>query len=194
MANLSEHLYHVTAYAGAIDLLCESPHTVFELHEETGLALNTVRKLIKALHRRKRIYVAAWERDSTIAGRYTRPSYAFGSKPDAVRPVRRTATQRSAARRVRLRVAVLYFYNPKDSMKLYMTSATDLNLKGWSEFASSATDASKVRTRLKKEGLCDIVTTEVEVGTTRNELIAFLNKMSAHKSWIPAAVAEKLEA
>lgn len=65
------------------------------------------------------------------------------------------------------------------------------------EFASSADAASKVRTRLKKlskaEVDCDfsdIETTEVEVPTTRTDLIAFLNGKMAHKSWITEPVAE----
>lgn len=78
-------------------------------------------------------------------------------------------------------------------MKLYKTTCTNEdNSKQFAEFASSASDASKARTRLKKAGLWDIKTEEVEVPTTRSELIVFLNKMSAHESWVPAAVTDAL--
>lgn len=79
-------------------------------------------------------------------------------------------------------------------MKLYKTTATnEENTQKFSEFASSASDASKVRTRLKRAGLWDVKTEEVEVDTTRQGLIVFLNKMMAHKSWIPDAVLDALK-
>jgi hypothetical protein len=71
-------------------------------------------------------------------------------------------------------------------MKLYQTSATlvstDADDRVFHEFASSASDASKARTRLKKEGLILISTDEVEVDTTRSALIVFLNKLTGHES------------
>lgn len=78
-------------------------------------------------------------------------------------------------------------------MKLYKTTcATEDGSQKFSEFASSASDASKARTRLKKAGMYDINTEEVDVPTTRSELIVFLNKMNAHESWMPAAVGDAL--
>ena len=78
-------------------------------------------------------------------------------------------------------------------MKLYKTTCADEDgSQKFSEFASSASDASKARTRLKKAGMYDINTEEVDVPTTRSELIVFLNKMSAHDSWMPAAVGDAL--
>lgn len=84
-------------------------------------------------------------------------------------------------------------------MKLYETTsaiyADDESVahRSFTEFASSADAASKSRTRLKKLGHLDIGTVEVEVPTTRTELIAFLNKRLAHESWVPAAVSDKLK-
>lgn len=73
-------------------------------------------------------------------------------------------------------------------MKLYKTTAQlpetdDSGEKYFTEFASSGAEASKSRTRLKKEGLIRIVTSEVEVGTTRGALIQFLNELGAHESY-----------
>ncbi len=76
-------------------------------------------------------------------------------------------------------------------MKLYKTLARDPLCGRCIEFASSAGDASKARTRLKKAGLVDIKTEEVEVETTRVGLISFLNKMLAHESWAADALAKK---
>lgn len=81
-------------------------------------------------------------------------------------------------------------------MKLYKTTCNNYNVDAadgyFVEFASSASDASKARTRLKKVGMLRINTDEVEVGTTRAELIVFLNKLTAHESWIPDAVTKAL--
>ena len=79
-------------------------------------------------------------------------------------------------------------------MKLYKTTCLDIKSSEcdnivYTEFSSSASDASKARTRLKKEGLLKVVTDEIEIGTKRSELIIFLNKMTAHTSWAPVAVA-----
>ena len=78
-------------------------------------------------------------------------------------------------------------------MKLYKTTCIDIRPGDtdniyYTEFSSSASDASKVRTRLKKADLRKIVTDEIEIGTKRNELIVFLNKLAAHMSWVPVAV------
>ena len=74
-------------------------------------------------------------------------------------------------------------------MKLYQTTVLHSGLK-FQEFSSSSDAASKVRTRLKKNGMPGPTTEEVDVPTTRNELVAFLNKRLAHPSHIPPAVAE----
>lgn len=83
-------------------------------------------------------------------------------------------------------------------MKIYCTKSEfdDHNneTRKYEEFTSSAGDASKARTRLKKLKHEDVKTEELDVPTTRTELIAFLNKRSAHESWTAQVVAEKLEA
>ena len=66
-------------------------------------------------------------------------------------------------------------------MKLYQTKASG-DLASFTEYASSSDGASKARTRLKKQGLTDIATTEVDVPTTRTELIAWLNSQTGHES------------
>lgn len=53
----------------------------------------------------------------------------------------------------------------------------------YTEFASSNDAASKIRTRLKKLNHTDIKINEIDVPTTRTELILFLNKRMAHESW-----------
>jgi hypothetical protein len=109
MSNIRHYAGNTVAYAIVIQCLADGPHTVAELHAESGLALNTVRKLIFQLKKRKVIRIAAWERDSTPAGRFTIAAYTLGSTPDTARPPRQTATQRSAARRSRNALAPLHF-------------------------------------------------------------------------------------
>ena len=81
-------------------------------------------------------------------------------------------------------------------MKLYKTAATlvstDADDRVFHEFASSAGDASKARTRLKKEGLIKISTEEVDVLTDRQSLIRFLNRLTGHGSCVPGMVSEAL--
>lgn len=90
-------------------------------------------------------------------------------------------------------------------MKLYMTTyfltpiETDQSLRKYAEFSSSQDGASKVRTRLKalaKNDLdcdfTDIESREVDVPTTRTDLIKFLNGQMAHPSWVATPAAEKL--
>lgn len=197
MPNLTKHLAQASAYATVFECLIDGPHTVFELQAESGLAPNTLRRLLRILKRRKRIYIAAWELDSQGSGRAVIAAYMWGSKPDVHRPRPKTSTERSAARRERQRlVSITQALTGISAMKMYktvcVTPATDDTDKVYVEFASSADAASKARTRLKKEGMEAIKTEEVEVPTTRTELIAFLNGMLAHKSWVPGAVADKL--
>lgn len=81
-------------------------------------------------------------------------------------------------------------------MKLYKTAATlvstDADDRVFHEFASSAGDASKARTRLKKAGLVKTSTEEVDVLTDRQRLIQFLNRLTGHESCVPGMVAEAL--
>ena len=71
-------------------------------------------------------------------------------------------------------------------MKLYRTTYLNDTIKH-AEFASSGDGASKIRTRLKRlakeEPISNVQTAEVDVPTTRTELIAFLNESMAHGSW-----------
>lgn len=84
-------------------------------------------------------------------------------------------------------------------MKLYETKSfvTDPETNqavDYREYSSSASDASKVRTRLKATKVhLEIKTEEVEIDTTRSGIITFLNTRMAHESWAAPAVADKLK-
>ena len=71
-------------------------------------------------------------------------------------------------------------------MKLYRTTYLNDTVKH-AEFATSAGGASKIRTRLKKlakdEPISGVKTEEVDVPTTRADLVMFLNGQMAHSSW-----------
>lgn len=64
-------------------------------------------------------------------------------------------------------------------MNLYLTSSISPLGMPFTEFASSDSNASKVRTRLKKAQHTDIGTIAHEVPTTRTGLIEFLNSQFA---------------
>ena len=79
-------------------------------------------------------------------------------------------------------------------MKLYKTFAGDPDsTRNFIEFASSASDAIKARTRLKKEGLIDINTEEVDINTDRQSLIRFINSLTAHSSCTLQLVTDTLQ-
>lgn len=65
--------------------------------------------------------------------------------------------------------------------------------KHYTEFATSGDGASKIRTRVKKLGGLVKESDQVDVNTTRADLVTFLNKQMAHESFVPAAVADGLE-
>lgn len=68
-------------------------------------------------------------------------------------------------------------------MKLYKTTCqSEFGSQKFYEFASSADGASKARTRLKKAGLWEVKTEEVDLNTDRTSLINFLNKLGSHES------------
>ena len=84
MASLNADLSSSTAYAEAIAMLIERGGTVPEVAEQSGLGYNTVRKLVRALHRRRIVRVALWRRDSL--GRARNPVWIVGSGQDSSRP------------------------------------------------------------------------------------------------------------
>lgn len=178
MSCLSDRVYHVTAWANVIDCLFDRPHTCDELAEQSGMAPNTVRKLIRILHRRRRhIFIAAWRPDAI--GRFVKPAFKFGSYQDVPRPLPRTPTQRSALRAKRYIEANADF-TKEPSMKLHEVTYAIEDAK-YREYASSSAGAAKIRVRVKKLGVL-IGTEEVEVETTRNALVDFLNTKMAHES------------
>jgi hypothetical protein len=66
-------------------------------------------------------------------------------------------------------------------MKLYETKSISGDDTNFTEFTSSASDASKVRTKLKGLGHLKPSTQEVEIDPTRAGIIAFLNERMATK-------------
>lgn len=100
--SLGTHLYTVTAYATVFEGLIAGESTVFDLHEEAGLGLNTIRKLLMVMKRRHLVHIARWSPGSD--GRYTVAVWKLGDKPDAKKPPQKTAAQRSAKRRANLRM------------------------------------------------------------------------------------------
>ena len=90
--SLYRHLMHAAAYAHMIDMLLHEGGTVHDLHEETGLNENTIRKFTAALRRRKLIYVARWEPNSI--GRHNVPNYRIGKQSDVKPPPKKTDTQK----------------------------------------------------------------------------------------------------
>lgn len=92
MASVNADLGNSTAYAEAIAILIRKGGTTRDVSEHSGLAYNTCRKLIRALHRRKLLRVALWGEDS--AGRKRIPVWLMGSGPDAARPPRMTEDER----------------------------------------------------------------------------------------------------
>lgn len=87
------------AYANVVEALLDAPYTIDELAKLSGLARTTTWKFVHALRRRSLAYVGVWRTDTQ--GRYTRPAYSLGNRPDALRPSPKTPTQRSAAMRKR---------------------------------------------------------------------------------------------
>lgn len=79
--------------ARLIKLLLEAPHSAKELALETGLHYLTCLDYLRALHKEKAAYIAAYAPDTQ--GRHSIKQFALGSKPDAKR-IRLTQAQRQA--------------------------------------------------------------------------------------------------
>lgn len=97
----NKHLFTAAAYATLIEELVDGHNTVFDLAAATGLALNTVRKVVRVLVQRKRLHISGWETDNF--GRHTIAVYGWGYKPPAARPRALSSTERSRHRYVRQR-------------------------------------------------------------------------------------------
>lgn len=95
---LNRHLSNVTAYVLLFQAL-EGGGNTEELHAESGLGLQTVRKFVAVAKRKKMVHIKAWDKDSM--GRFTRPVYAIGNEKDAKRPPKQTSTERSRKRYAR---------------------------------------------------------------------------------------------
>lgn len=82
---------NATMYAMAMEEMVQGPTTRAELVAHTGLNPHTVQSVIRALHQRKIIYIAGWERDAS--GKASIAAFAFGSKADAPKPRPKTPNE-----------------------------------------------------------------------------------------------------
>lgn len=185
------------------------PMTLAELSVETKVSIRMVDSSFRAMQKPNKVrgriaFIRGWVRGTHHGMRdYCRPVVDLGDERDAPRPPPLTGTQRAQRMRekTRTKLEALHFNSIFNlgrgptfqgaTMKLYQTTVLHSGLK-FQEFSSSSDAASKVRTRLKKNGMPGPTTEEVDVPTTRNELVVFLNKRLAHPSHIPPAVAERL--
>lgn len=94
---------NATLYAIALQELMHGASTRAELSEATGLGAETVMCMVRALHKRRLIYVASWEQDGI--GRWSIAAFAFGDKTDAKKPVRLTPVECKRQQRARRRQA-----------------------------------------------------------------------------------------
>ena len=97
---------NATLFAMALEEMAHGPTTRTELGERTGLSRQTILSLITALHKRRLIYVAGWERDG--GGRASIQAFALGDKPNARKPPPLTSaeTQRAYKERKLMRSAM----------------------------------------------------------------------------------------
>ncbi len=79
------------AIAELVARLAAGPATVPELAEQSGLSEQSVRGYVRAMRRRKVIYIAGWEQDAH--GRQSLAAYAIGDRPAAVRKPPRTRAE-----------------------------------------------------------------------------------------------------
>jgi hypothetical protein len=93
---LNKHLANVSAYAETVYALTQGACTVFDLSEESGLGLITIRKFVAALKRRGLIRVAAWETDRLGRSSIAAYTWGRGRGKDAPRPPRKTMAERRA--------------------------------------------------------------------------------------------------
>lgn len=92
------------SHAKLIKALQVDMHTAKDLAAATGLHYSTVREQLRALHRERLIYIAAYEKD--VRGRENAMLWAWGNRPDAKR-VALTPSQRQQRLRNRRRMAKL---------------------------------------------------------------------------------------
>jgi predicted transcriptional regulator len=93
------------AIAELVARLASGPSTVIEIAEQSGLSEQSIRGYIRAMRRRKVVYIAAWEDD--LRGRQTLAAYAIGDRPNAAKKPPRTRSQIAKSYRARRRDAAL---------------------------------------------------------------------------------------
>jgi hypothetical protein len=101
MKNPKHRRLNAALYAMALEEMAAGPSTRPELCEHTGLGDKTVQAIVRSLHQRRLIHIAAWEKDSL--GRFTMAAFAFGRGADAKKPAPKTATELSRAYKERQR-------------------------------------------------------------------------------------------
>lgn len=83
--------------------LVKRPHSYAELATLTGLAHETVERYVLRLRDLKSVHIADW--GPSKIGSLIVPCFAWGNKPDKVRPAAMTAAQRMAKTRASRRAA-----------------------------------------------------------------------------------------
>lgn len=75
------------------------PASVRQLSDKTGIYYDTMTSVVKALHNGGVIYIARWDVDTI--GRYQIARYAYGHGVDAIRPKKKTASERNKKHRAK---------------------------------------------------------------------------------------------
>jgi hypothetical protein len=101
MTVASHRRLNAKLYAMALEEMAAGPSTRLELCGHTGLGKQTIEHLVRALHQRGLIHIAAWEKDAI--GRFTMAAFKFGRGTDAKKPPRKTPTELSRGYKQRRR-------------------------------------------------------------------------------------------
>jgi hypothetical protein len=101
VSNPKHRRLNARLYAMALEEMAAGPSTRRELCESTGLGDKTVEAIVRALHQRRLIHIAAWEKDAL--GRYTVAAFKFGRGTDAKKPAPKTPTELSRSYKLRRR-------------------------------------------------------------------------------------------
>jgi hypothetical protein len=83
-----------------IEELLSGPCTAKTIAEYTGMAVITVQRTLRVMHRRKIVHISGYEQDATR--RWVIRVFSFGNARDAKRPPPRDKNDRQRDRRARL--------------------------------------------------------------------------------------------
>jgi predicted ArsR family transcriptional regulator len=88
-----------------LKLLHQGAATAQDIAEHSGLSEQSVRDYLRAMRKRRIVYVARWEHDR--AGRQTLAAYSLGSKADAQRVPPRSRAEIAKHYRARKRMSLM---------------------------------------------------------------------------------------